>query len=218
MNTPERDDFSSNRHPTPANCVGAWSFPKTGSHFLGSYSSASAERQFRPRQQARSADESHAGAGLPGSWCATRATANPPHSSRPRLHLRPKGHRSDFYGHQVAPLGRKIQSSPRRSRILLLSVRLREAPNIPRCSALPIQYLYWQRLFRTPDERERFPKSGIVMATGRHPPPPRVAGPAEAQLAITPAAPHFRTARENDFSSIWRPRKIADTVAPDIGG
>jgi hypothetical protein len=45
----------------------------------------------------------------------------------------------------------------------------------------------------TPDQ-ERFAHSGIVTATGRHPPPPRVAGPAEAQLAFTPVAPHFRTA------------------------
>jgi hypothetical protein len=33
-------------------------------------------------------------------------------------------------------------------------------------------------------DQERFPQSGIVTATGRHPPPPRVAGPAEAQLAL----------------------------------
>jgi hypothetical protein len=33
-------------------------------------------------------------------------------------------------------------------------------------------------------DQERFPQSGIVSVTGRHPPPPRVAGPAEAQLAF----------------------------------
>jgi hypothetical protein len=35
--------------------------------------------------------------------------------------------------------------------------------------------------FRANDQ-EQFPQLGIVSATGRHPPPPRVAGPAEAQL------------------------------------
>jgi hypothetical protein len=44
-------------------------------------------------------------------------------------------------------------------------------------------------------DQERFPQSGIVTATGRHPPPPRVAGPAEAQLAFTPVAPHFHFAQ-----------------------
>jgi hypothetical protein len=51
----------------------------------------------------------------------------------------------------------------------------------------------------TPDQ-ERFSQSGIVTATGRHPPPPRVAGPAEAQLAFTPVAPHFRAAGKSKHS------------------
>ncbi len=49
----------------------------------------------------------------------------------------------------------------------------------------------------TPDDQERFPQSGIVTATGRHPPPPRVAGPAEAQLASTPVAPHLSYRRKD---------------------
>jgi len=48
----------------------------------------------------------------------------------------------------------------------------------------------------TPGDQERFPQWGIVTATGRHPPPPRVAGPAEAQLAFTPVAPHFSRGRK----------------------
>jgi hypothetical protein len=42
---------------------------------------------------------------------------------------------------------------------------------------------------RTSNDRERFPRLGIVVTTGRHPPPPRVAGPAEAQPAVMPVAP-----------------------------
>jgi hypothetical protein len=45
---------------------------------------------------------------------------------------------------------------------------------------------------------ERFPWVGIVMATGRHPPPPRVAGPAEAQLTVkTLVAPHLHGRSRN---------------------
>jgi hypothetical protein len=51
-------------------------------------------------------------------------------------------------------------------------------------------------IFLRTRDQERFPQSGIVTATGRHPPPPRVAGPAEAQLAFTPVAPHFLHSRK----------------------
>jgi hypothetical protein len=40
----------------------------------------------------------------------------------------------------------------------------------------------WIFYFQRPMIQEQFPQPGIVPATGRHPPPPRVAGPAEAQL------------------------------------
>ena len=55
-------------------------------------------------------------------------------------------------------------------------------------------------IFLRTRDQERFPQSGIVTATGRHPPPPRVAGPAEAQLAFTPVAPHFCTAGKSKHS------------------
>lgn len=51
--------------------------------------------------------------------------------------------------------------------------------------------------FYAPGGQERFPRSGIVVGTGRHPPPPRVAGPAEAQLAARPVAPRFAGAKVN---------------------
>jgi len=56
-------------------------------------------------------------------------------------------------------------------------------------------------LFARLTTQERFPQSGIVRATGRHPPPPRVAGPAEAQLAFTPVAPHFHAAEKGKYSA-----------------
>jgi hypothetical protein len=62
------------------------------------------------------------------------------------------------------------------------------------------------------NDRERIPRLGIVVTTGRHPPPPRVAGPAEAQLASTPVAPHLCTAGKNKHSitrgAVFRPADL----------
>ena len=56
-------------------------------------------------------------------------------------------------------------------------------PQLDRATGLSAEFRF-NFFIRTASDEERFFPSGIVLTTGRHPPPPRVAGPAEAQLAL----------------------------------